>query len=40
MAGLEVDEIQTLAPKFSGVVIAKNLSVRRIPTRTSFLCVM
>ena len=31
MAGLEVDEIQTLAPKFSGVVIAKILSVRPHP---------
>ena len=31
MAGLEVDEIQTLAPKFSGVVAAKILSVRPHP---------
>jgi len=31
MAGLEVDEIQTLAPKFSGVVVAKILSVRPHP---------
>ena len=31
MAGLEVDGIQTLAPKFSGVVVAKILSVRRHP---------
>jgi phenylalanyl-tRNA synthetase beta chain len=31
MAGLEVDEIQTLAPKFSGVVVAKILSVQPHP---------
>ena len=31
MAGLEVDEIKTLAPEFSGVVVAKILSVRPHP---------
>ena len=31
MAGLEVDEIKTLAHKFSGVVVAKILSVRPHP---------
>ena len=31
MAGLEVDEIRTLSPRFSGVVVAKILSVRPHP---------
>jgi len=31
MAGLEVDEIKTIAHKFSGVVVAKILSVRPHP---------
>lgn len=31
MAGLEVDEIKTIAPAFSGVVVAKILSVRPHP---------
>ncbi len=31
MSGLEVDEIKTLAPEFSGVVVAKILSVRPHP---------
>jgi len=31
MAGLEVEEIRTIAPKFSGVVVAKILSVRPHP---------
>ena len=31
MAGLEVDEIKTIAPGFSGVVVARILSVRPHP---------
>src|SRR5512145_198243 len=31
MAGLEVDEIKTIAPAFSGVVVAKILSIRPHP---------
>ncbi len=31
MAGLEVDEIKTMAPNFSGVVVAEILSVRKHP---------
>ncbi len=31
MAGLEVDEIKTIAPNFSGVVVAEILSVRKHP---------
>ncbi len=31
MAGLEVDEIKTILPQFSGVVVAKILSVKPHP---------
>ena len=32
MAGLEVDEIKNIGPKFSGVVVAKILSVKPHPS--------
>ena len=32
MAGLEVDEIKTIRPQFSGVVVAKILSVKPHPS--------
>ena len=32
MAGLEVDEIKTIRPQFSGVVVAKIISVKPHPS--------